>query len=363
MAASLIAKFRGSLLGSLVGDCLGSPFEGEAHIGRTHLTNYFNQILDPNLKVPFKPYTDDTAMTKQAALSLIENKGLNPQDMVKKLANEYFHNPKRGYGSAIGDVFFNLRMSNYEDPYGPASIQFKGLGSYGNGAAMRVAPVALYAYHHYAEGDRHDVAPLVRLVTDASKITHSNKFGYRGAILQALAIRLALLLDKDDFDTVSFTNELIQYMADMEKLDDPNDPLDGGKSFVSKLEIVKKYLNATEEPHVEDIQKQLGVHVSALDSVPTAIYCFLAAQKPLERVPVDNKFHRCIQYAISLGGDTDTIASMAGAIIGAHMGDKAIPDQFLVHSEHAEDIRKIAEDLYEASKHAAYEVRVGQAAR
>ncbi|CAG7831620.1 unnamed protein product [Allacma fusca] len=329
---------------------MGSPFEGEAHIGRTHLSNYFNQILDPSIKVPFKPYTDDTAMTKQSAISLIENKSFNAQDMVKKFANEYFHNPKRGYGSAIGDIFFNLRRTNYADPYGPASMQFKGLGSYGNGAAMRVAPVALFAYHHCSDGDNHDVTPIVNLVTDASKVTHSNKLGYRGAILQALAIRLALLLDKDDFDTISFANELIQYMTQMEVGDDPDDPIDGGKSFVTKLELVKQYLNSTEEPHIEEIQNKLGVHVSALDSVPTAIYCFLAAQKPLESVPVDCKFHRCIHYAISLGGDTDTIASMAGAIIGAHMGDEVIPNQFLVHCEHSEDIRKIADDLYEASK-------------
>lgn len=51
-----------------------------------------------------------------------------------------------------------------------------------------------------------------------------------------------------------------------------------------------------------------------------------------------------------MGGDTDTIASMTGAIAGAHLGDGVIPPQFLVHCEAVEEMRQLAIDLYNVSK-------------
>jgi len=61
---------------------------------------------------------------------------------------------------------------------------------------------------------------------------------------------------------------------------------------------------------------------------------------------------RSIQFAISLGGDTDTIASMAGSISGAHLGYEAIPKELLRHCEAPEKILKVADDLYAASQSA-----------
>lgn len=147
---------------------------------------------------------------------------------------------------------------------------------------MRVAPAALFAFHR----NRDDIHGLVNLVTDASRLTHSNKLGYHGAILQALAIRQALLLKSEEFDRTEFVQQLIEQMKQLEASDDSHDPLDEGKSYVPKLETVFKYLKSPEIPPVEEIQKNLGVHVSALNSVPTAIYCFLVGQKPVNHVEV-----------------------------------------------------------------------------
>lgn len=49
------------------------------------------------------------------------------------------------------DVFHALKKGNFEDPFGPAKSQFEGTGSYGNGGAMRVAPVALFCHKNMAE--------------------------------------------------------------------------------------------------------------------------------------------------------------------------------------------------------------------
>lgn len=76
-------------------------------------------------------YTDDTAMTKSIAQSLIEMKKFDPKDIAKRFALEYNKEPKRGYGTNVVDVFAALMLTNYESPYEPAKRQFGGFGSYG----------------------------------------------------------------------------------------------------------------------------------------------------------------------------------------------------------------------------------------
>jgi poly(ADP-ribose) glycohydrolase ARH3 len=71
-------------------------------------------------------------------------------------------------------------------------------------------------------------------------------------------------------------------------------------------------------------------------SVPTAIHCFL-------RHP--ESYPETVTYAISLGGDTDTIAAMAGAISGAYLGIEAIPFHWRVKLENKDYIETLAEDL------------------
>ena len=62
-----------------------------------------------------------------------------------RFADEYFKEPERGYGSNVVTVFEGLRNPELKDVYRPASSQFDGGGSYGNGGAMRIAPASLFA--------------------------------------------------------------------------------------------------------------------------------------------------------------------------------------------------------------------------
>lgn len=66
--------------------------------------------------------------------------------LLTRFSEEYFANPYRGYGGGIITVFTKLRDTEYSDPYKPASEQFDGAGSYGNGGAMRIVPAPLFAY-------------------------------------------------------------------------------------------------------------------------------------------------------------------------------------------------------------------------
>ena len=80
----------------------------------------------------------------------------------------------------------------------------------------------------------------------------------------------------------------------------------------------------------------LGNGIAAFESVPTAIYSFLRCPK---------SFPEVVSYAISLGGDTDTIASMAGAISGAYLGLGAIPSVWRERLEDVAQLEALADSL------------------
>ena len=140
----MLNKFRGTLVGALVGDCLGSKYEGvSCIIPWAEVTDYtLTRIKDNKEAIP---YTDDTAMTRAICKSLTEEKKYDNRSMAQEFVQEFFKEPDRGYGAAVGKVFERLRDTNPEDVTLPARSQFDGQGSHGNGAAMRISPVALFS--------------------------------------------------------------------------------------------------------------------------------------------------------------------------------------------------------------------------
>lgn len=163
------------------------------------------------------------------------------------------------------------------------------MGSYGNGAAMRVHPVALM-YNH-------DEPKAIEVARAQAKITHYHKLGHQGAVLQTLAVGMALRSGVDNLNVDQFTDDLIVKMKQIESQESDSNAIEATegedldapwntKSYAKRLETVKRFLAQPEPPPLEEIHGLLGVHVSALKSVPTAIYCFLASQKPLPGLEV-----------------------------------------------------------------------------
>ncbi|XP_076056595.1 ADP-ribosylhydrolase ARH3-like isoform X2 [Oratosquilla oratoria] len=309
-------RFQGCLVGAVVGDCLGRPFEMLRPTDE-RLSEYFFSFQEPNLRLPYKPYTDDTAMTRCVAQSLIDKKGFNARDMAVKFVKEYYTNSKRGYGSYIPIVFFKLKETHFTDLYGPAKRLVDGKGSYGNGGAMRIAPVALFCRDM-------DKEEMLRIAKEETLLTHSNRRGYNGAILQCLAVHIALHTLEGTLERRKFLDQLIMEMESVEtcgkeELDDDEDELE----YVKRLRKVDELLDRGTAVRVLEVEDILGTAMVAHLSVPTAIYAFLRVLESTEGE--GNKFQETIKYAISLGGDTDTIASMAGSIAGAYYGLEMIP--------------------------------------
>lgn len=90
-----------------------------------------------------------------------------------------------------------------------------------------------------------------------------------------------------------------------------------------------------------------GNGIAALHSVPTAIFCVLHCLQPRECLPESyGGLERTIAYSLALGGDTDTIACMAGAIAGAHYGIEGVPQSWMRCCEGAEDADMNAKRLH-----------------
>ncbi|KAL6267129.1 hypothetical protein P5V15_000208 [Pogonomyrmex californicus] len=333
--ALLKNKFRGTMLGVLIGDCLGSPYEGLEKLSRlkkTVLQRKHDKLWKTKFREPVMTYTDDSAMTRALAESLIEKRDLDIVDVAQRFARSYYENPDRGYGA--GTITILKQWKEHVDETNvkiPAKNLFDGLGSYGNGGAMKIAPVPLFAYNNYDK--------LLYYVKEVTKITHTHELGINGAILQAIAIQQSLHLNpSEELNVSNFVDNLINKM---DKIGD-----DSSQLYKERLSIVKNLVSEEgDDPNEERVVQELGNSIRALESVPTAIFCFLRAQRRIRRIRTDNPLRRAIQYAITLGGDTDTIASMAGAIAGAFYGYEKFSIQLLSHCEEWELFREIGDKM------------------
>ena len=120
-------------------------------------------------------------------------------------------------------------------------------------------------------------------------------------------------------------------------------------SYQSVLLQIKEFLRQPRPPSAEQIMQTIGNGVKACEAVPCAIYAFLHCHKV--------SFKYLIPYAISLGGDTDTIASMAGAIGGAYWGKACIPTEWVDSVEGANHAVKLADGLYALCSNPQYIVK------
>jgi poly(ADP-ribose) glycohydrolase ARH3 len=296
-------KFLGCLVGAAIGDAVGAGWEGR-RMSRSEdivsLTDRLEQLI----------YTDDTHMTIGIAESLIESKGFNGEHMAQTFIKNYEAEPWRGYGPGPPKIFGMIKSG--EAWYSAADRLYQG-GSFGNGSAMRVAPVGIL----YSR----NLEKLRAMACQSSSITHSHELGKEGAALQACAVALALNTpSNEEIDREVFLSGLQDFIQD--------------QLYKEKVDQIRELLGEQDKAKVVAV---LGNGIEAPRSVPTAIYCFL-------RQP--QSYKDTVIYAISLGGDTDTIAAMAGAISGAYVGIEAVPLEWRAKLENREYIEALAEKLW-----------------
>ncbi|NMX20998.1 hypothetical protein C5S30_00875 [ANME-1 cluster archaeon GoMg4] len=300
----LKSKFTGALIGTAVGDALGAPVEGWS---MEQVRSVYSERK--RWKMSYGRYTDDTELMIGVAESLIRNKGFNGADMARTFVRNY--DAKRGYGPGSTGALKRIKEGESWDE--ASKKLFGGEGSYGNGAAMRIAPIGLF---YYDNADK-----LREIAYKSCQITHSHELGKAGAALQAFAVALAVRGQKE-----SMLSELKNFAQN--------------NVYEDKIRRVEALILDKDATPKKEIIAKLGNGMAAFDSVPTAIYSFLRF----------DRFEDSVIYAVSLGGDTDTIGAMTGAISGAYYGEGGIPNEWMEQLEDGEKgksyIKRLAEELY-----------------
>ncbi|MFO8058147.1 MAG: ADP-ribosylglycohydrolase family protein [bacterium] len=303
--------FRGALLGNMAGDVLGAPLEGMSLL----YSKKKGQVRDiiPSFRGKGR-YTDDTQLMIGLAEALCETPGKLDLDRVAFHFGENYE-PDRGYG---GNTHGILAMIQKGRPWRQVVDDYSlPGGSFGNGSAMRVSPIALAFYSRPAK--------VVEAADEQSRVTaHDHSISITGTRLQALSVHRGLVKGTagEDFGGLSFIQEFLDQ---------------GSTDYDKPLSWIRDNLDA--EP--ETAARALGTGVAAIDSVPAALWAFLSTDSAEE----------AIVRAVNLGGDTDTIGAMAGAVAGAYYGAESLPDRWLDNMENGPKGRdyviKLADTLHE----------------
>jgi poly(ADP-ribose) glycohydrolase ARH3 len=300
----LLDRFEGCLLGLAVGDALGGRFEAQsADAIRQRFASVEALIAYPHDEIW---YTDDTQMAIGLAEALIERGEVVEDVLCRAFVSNYV--ASRGYGRGARAVLD--AMEDGLDYRSVAAEHFPG-GSFGNGAAMRVAPVGLLF-----RDDRKRLLEQARL---SALPTYVHPLGIEGARLLALAVALATATEQ--FDREQFFTDLLAACESEE--------------YRTKLEQASRVRDAAD-------LASLGNGIEALHSVPTAVASFALTPE---------SFEETIGNAIRLGGDTDTIAAMGGAVSGAYLGAARLPSRLVGLLESSakgrEYIRALARRLFD----------------
>ena len=298
-------KFRGAILGCFLGDAFGSGFEGmDPDRAAFHIS-----ILSKKFT---RSYTDDTDMTLALVESIIQCSGIDPEDIAKQFSLHC--DLTRGY--AIGTIKAVEALRVGLKWYEVARIVFEN-GSFGNGAAMRVAPIGL-CYHH-------DLDALRKAAIEQASVTHVHPLGQWGTVMQACSVGLAVIQNPRE----PFKKE--QMVVNL------REALWGGPiEYVKALNKIEEMLSRGKRLQAQEVVQSLGNGVEANFSVPTA--CYTA-------ITYSPDFGDAVRAAISLGGDTDTIAGMVGAIVGAHVGESGLPVEWIEQLEDGPRGRSFARGL------------------
>jgi len=289
----LLDRFLGAVLGTFVGDALGEPVEGWSHEAIYDKFGLLTQMIRDRGR-----YTDDTQMMIGILETLAEKGTFDPAFCADRFRQNF--DPARGYGRRIHGVMARVRQGVPWDQV--------GTDSFGNGAAMRIAPIGCFYYT--------DLEAIKENAMLSARITHTHPEGLAGAVAQATAVGLAFKHAMEDrpIDKQVFIRRIVEQVGDVDsgtaRAVDRIRGLDRGPV----LDVIRR------------ISREYELTLRAIASVPASIAAFVLTDSVKDAVVL----------AVNLGGDTDTIGAMTGAIAGAYYGYARIPDAWLDRLENGE---------------------------
>ncbi len=303
-------QIRGAMLGLLVGDALGVPYEFSPPAKLPSLAQLEMTPPDTWLRahaVEDGTWSDDGATALALAASLLDCGGLNTTDLAEKLAAWQFEGRYAvdGFVFDIGvttsDAIGSFLAGALPEEAGPDNEM-----SNGNGSLMRVLPLALW--HRGLDEE------LARDAMRQSLVTHGHVRAQLCCALLCLWARNTSHVLNSEIAWADATQTLRDLLPSLCRAANPINAAD------EPLERMMK------EVALEAWEAELEFHIRPGDEIPGrgsgyVVDCLRSVRDALRQPD----YETVVKYAIGLGGDTDTTACIAGGMAGLRDGVKAIP--------------------------------------
>lgn len=286
-----LARARMSLEGLSVGDAFGGMYFVYCRTGEDYVWGPGGMVEKRLLFAPPWDWTDDTLMACSVYANLRDFGQVNQDALADDFAHRY--DPARGYGPSMHGQLQSVRAGM---PWAyVAHSQFGGQGTFGNGAAMRVAPLGAY----FAD----DLAQCVEQATLASEVTHTHPEGIAGGVAVAVASALATRLGASGERPTrqEFIEQVLEYVPPGETRQ--GIPLAQRLDSGASLTFAAATLGT-------------GLKVSSQDTVPFTLWC---AGEQLD------SYEEALWLTLQGMGDRDTTCAIVGGIVAPCTGAEAIP--------------------------------------
>ena len=316
------SKYRGALIGGAIGDALGRPWEarGDAAASRELSSLGRYRRWRGWTGGPIGTITDDTQLSMCVAESICARGRMDPEDLARRFVE--WMPVARGPGAATLEAVNALARGVAWDRAGVASE--------GNGAAMRVAPLALL----------HPV-DLESLRSDSALsavITHATRMAVVSAIAQAFMVAWCLHRRAGALTADTLRSELLAGLG--VALDGVSEDAvaESRDDRPGRFRLSERLAEAIQMPFASPPDAFEYFHNGAfvLESLPASLWCFLRHWDDPQQA---------ILTAVSGGYDADTVAAMTGALVGALHGEDVFPASWVDELEYAAELRRLADSL------------------
>jgi ADP-ribosylglycohydrolase len=294
-----LARARRSLEGLSIGDAFGERFFVDPVIIETRLRA--RTVERPG---PWR-WTDDTAMAISVVDVLAEHGDVDGSALARSFLDRYRREPWRGYGPGMHRLFEALAEG--ADWRVVARSLFDG-GSFGNGAAMRVAPIGAY----FAE----DLDAVVEAARRSAIITHAHDEGQAGAI--AIAVAAAAAWQTRALPESEAREQIFAAVLDLTPDGETRDGID-------------KARNTNLDFRIETAVGRLGngSRISSQDTVPYCLWCIVRHLRDYEAA---------LWTTVSGLGDRDTTCAIVGGVVALASDEPAFPREWIERREPLEGI-------------------------
>lgn len=270
-------QLKGCLVAGAIGDCIGSFYENKSI------------AVYQDLTATTWYWTDDTQLTLATCEALVKTKGKILPEVIAQTFVAWFSQRKLiGLGASTLKALQELQIGQHW-----ALAGRKGEFGAGNGAAMRIAPLAFINLPNYRQN-----------IYDVCRITHQHDEAYTGALAVWAAIHYNITTT--DWQKTDFFEAIINTLPDTQ---------------IKDRLLIFKDLSANYT--IQEVGKMYGAGGYVVESIPLAIF---AASK-MTIMSIESIWLALLECS----GDTDTNCSIAGQIMGSYLGLIGIPTYLLAY--------------------------------